>query len=129
MSLERRKRVSSGWFDTEDVPALRLEAVDVAPGETVRIMATTDAAFRGLELEVETGKDEFDVHSLAVDGEPQLLIDEPIAAAFLDDNSLHFPFTAEDGEMVMVVRNVSTGAKTFRAFVLGRLRDQWEKSA
>lgn len=122
--LELRKRVSSGWFDVENVPALRLEAVDVSPGEQVTIRAQTGEAFRGLELQVDVGKDEFDVHSMVVDGEPQLLVDEPISAGLLDDNMLEFPFTAEDGEMVMVVRNVSIEKKTFRAFVLGRVKVQ-----
>jgi len=132
MSLERRRRVSSGWFDTEDVPALRLEALDVPPGEKVTIRASTGEAFRGLELEIAAGRNEFNVHALTIDGEPQLITVaegfpvEGMPAYVLHDSILEFRFTADDGEMVMVVQNLSTEKKTFRAFVLGRVRMQEE---
>lgn len=124
--LERRRRFSN-WFGTEEVPALRFEVKSAQPGEEITIRRTTKESFRGLELEIEEGMAEFEIHSLSVDGEPQLVAGGPIAAEHLHDNALHFPFTKDDGEMVMVVKNIAHSSSTFRAFVNGRLRHAEER--
>ena len=121
--LEVRKRTNSqGGVDC--VPALRLEAKDVPPGAEARVRGEIGGeVFRGLELEIEAGQEEFGIHSFEVDREEQLAM--PIGACYIHGAPLQLPFAGE--EMVMVVRNVGQEKKTFRCFVLGRVRAQWER--
>lgn len=125
--LEKRLRVSD-WFGAEEVPAVRFEAKEVPLDGTVRIKVTTEVAFKGLELVVEEGDVGFDICSLSVDGENQLVGGVPLPAHLVhDDPHLSFPFTKDGGELEMVIVNRSYGEPaTFRAFVLGRVRSPRE---
>jgi hypothetical protein len=119
--LELRKRTNlRGGVD--HVPALRLEMKDVPPGAKVRVRGDVGEPFKGLELDVEAGED-FEVHSFTVDGEDQIAV-SPVEARYIHGGPVQLPFAGE--EMAMVVRNPSLEKKTFRCFVLGRIREQWE---
>ena len=129
--IERRLRMN-GWFGTEEVPAVRFEAKDVPPEEAVRLTVTTEVAFKGLELVIEEGDAGFDICALSVDGVNQLTgngaLGAPVPAHLVnDDPHLVFPFSKDGGELEMVVVNRSYGGPaTFRAFVLGRVKNPVE---